>query len=55
MIADAHIWAVQNNGRDTDNWVYNNVVTTGHGAVGARIPMDPELADYINITASAAK
>lgn len=55
VIADAHIWAVQNNGRDTDNWVYNNVITKGRGAVGARIPMDPELADYINITANAAK
>ena len=55
VICDAHIWAVQNNGRDTDNWVYNNVVTTGHGAVGARIPMDPELADYIKIEADLAK
>lgn len=54
VINDSHIWAVQNNGRDTDNWVYNNVTTTGHGAVGARIPMDTELAEYIRTEANAA-
>jgi hypothetical protein len=50
---DSDIWAVQNNGRDDDNWVYNNVITKGHGAVGARIPMDTELADYIKTEANA--
>lgn len=55
VIGEAHIWAVENNGREGDNWAYNNVVTSGHGAVGARIPMDPELADYIRMNASAAK
>jgi hypothetical protein len=55
VIGDSHIWAVQNNGRDTDNWVYNNVTTKGHGAVGARIPINTELADYINTEASAAR
>jgi 7-keto-8-aminopelargonate synthetase-like enzyme len=44
----------RNNGRDTDNWLYNNVLTKGHGAVGARIPMDTELADYIRTEANAA-
>ena len=55
VIGDAHIWAVQNNGRDEDNWLYNNVTTKGRGAVGARIPMDPEWADAIDAEASAAK
>ncbi|MGA2137981.1 MAG: hypothetical protein ABSH14_03885 [Verrucomicrobiia bacterium] len=55
VIGDSYIWAVQNNGRPTDNWVYNNVVTKGHGAVGARIPIDTELADYINTEAIAAR
>jgi len=55
VVGDSHIWAVQNNGRDNDNWVYNNVITKGHGAVGARIPMDAELADYIRGEANGAQ
>ena len=55
VIGDAHIWAVQNNGRDEDNWLYNNVTTKGRGAVGARIPMDSEWADAIDAEANAAK
>ena len=55
VIGDSYIWAVQNNGREDDNWVYNNVVTKGHGAVGARVPIDPELADYINSEAAATR
>jgi hypothetical protein len=55
VIGDAHIWAVQNNGRDEDNWVYNNVTTKGRGAVGARIAMDSEWADAIDAEANAAK
>ena len=55
MIEESYIWAVQNNGRDGDNWALNNVVTDGHGAIGARIAADPEWADYIRSTANAAK
>ena len=55
VIGDVHIWAVQNNGRDEDNWLYNNVTTKGRGAVGARIPMDPEWANAIDAEANAAK
>ena len=55
VIGDAHIWAVQNNGRDEDNWLYNNVTTKGRGAVGARIPTDSEWADAIDAEANAAK
>ncbi len=52
VVGDSHIWAVQNNGRDDDNWVYNNVITKGHGAVGARIAADSELADDIRTVAN---
>ncbi|HUI08247.1 MAG TPA: hypothetical protein VL486_14705 [Verrucomicrobiae bacterium] len=55
VIGDAYIWAVQNNGRDGDNWELNNVVTQGRGAIGARVAMDPELADYINSVSNAAQ
>jgi hypothetical protein len=55
VIGDAHIWAVQNNGRDEDNWLYNNVTTKRRGAVGARIPTDSEWADAIDAEANAAK
>ena len=55
VIEESYIWAVQNNGRDGDNWALNNVVTDGHGAIGARIAADPEWADYIRSTANAAK
>ena len=55
VIGDVHIWAVQNNGRDEDNWLYNNVTTKGRGAVGARIPVDPEWANAIDAEANAAK
>ncbi len=52
VVGDSHIWAVQNNGGDKDNWEYNNVITKGRGAVGARIAMDSELADYIRTQAN---
>ncbi len=55
IIGIEHIWAVQNNGGDRDNWTYNNVTTKGRGAVGARISMDSEWADAINAGANAAK
>ena len=54
MIGPDHIWAVQNNGRETDNWVYNNVITDGPGAIGARIPAESEFADSIKTLANAA-
>ena len=55
VVGDSDIWAVQNNGREDDNWVYNNVTTKGRGAVGARIAMDTELADYIKTEANAQR
>ena len=47
MIGPSHVWAVQNNGRDDDNWALNNVETDGHGAIGAFIAADEELAETI--------
>jgi hypothetical protein len=47
VIGPTEIWAVHNNGRTDDNWALNNVVTDGHGAIGAYIPMDEELAEAI--------
>jgi hypothetical protein len=55
VIGEEYIWAVQNNGRDGDQWEYNNVVTKGRGAIGARIASDTEWADYIRSTANAAR
>ena len=55
VIGPSYIWAVQDNGRDEDNWALNNVVTDGPGAIGARVMADPELADSIRTTAAAAR
>lgn len=54
VISSTHIWAVQNNGRDGDNWVYNNVATDGPGAIGACVPVEPEVADAIRKLADVA-
>lgn len=43
VIGKDHIWHVQNNGMDGDNWANNNVVTGGAGAIGARVQRTPEL------------
>lgn len=54
VIGPTHIWAVQNNGRDDDNWVYNNVITDGPGAIGACVPVEPDVADTIRTLANVA-
>jgi hypothetical protein len=38
------IWYCKNNGRDGDDWSYNNVSTWGAGAIGVRIPFEQEIA-----------
>lgn len=43
VITPSHIWFVQNNGGDGDNWGSNNVVTGGAGAMGWRMPRTDEL------------
>jgi hypothetical protein len=47
VVGPSHVWAVQNNGRDEDNWALNNVVTDGHGAIGAFVPAEDELVGTI--------
>lgn len=37
------IWYVRNNGMDGDNWAMNNVRTGGAGAIGWKMPRDPEV------------
>jgi hypothetical protein len=53
VIGPDHIWAVQNNGKEDDNWALNNVKTYGPGAIGARIPVEAELADSIKTLGKA--
>lgn len=52
MITDAHIWHIQNNGADGDDWRRNNVVTSGAGAIGTRVPYSHELAEKLKAIAS---
>jgi hypothetical protein len=54
VIGESEIWAVHNNGREDDNWALNNVETEGHGAIGAVVAMDEELADAIRRLAAGA-
>ncbi|NCU21821.1 hypothetical protein EOM89_14215 [Candidatus Falkowbacteria bacterium] len=37
----------ENNGRDGDDWSYNNVRTGGAGAIGWRRPYDPAVAEQL--------
>lgn len=55
VIGHDYIWAVQNNGKEEDNWTLNNVKTDGPGAVGARVPVEAELADSIKALAKATR
>jgi hypothetical protein len=54
VIGGTEIWAVHNNGREDDNWALNNVETEGHGAIGAVVAMDEELAEDIRRLAAGA-
>jgi hypothetical protein len=47
VITPSHIWFVQNNGGDGDNWGANNIVTGGAGAMGWRMPRTDELAQEL--------
>ena len=55
VIGHDYIWAVQNNGKEEDNWTLNNVKTDGPGAVGARIPVEAKLAGSIKALARATR
>lgn len=47
VVGPEHIWYVENNGADGDDWSYNNVRTGGAGGIGWRIPYDQQIADKI--------
>lgn len=47
VITPSHIWFVQNNGGDGDDWGANNIVTGGAGAMGWRMPRTDELAQEL--------
>lgn len=47
VLTSKYIWYVRNNGMDGDDWSRNNVPTGGAGAMGWRIPFDPEIAARI--------
>ncbi|HTS15945.1 MAG TPA: hypothetical protein VMP11_00075 [Verrucomicrobiae bacterium] len=54
VVGPEYIWAVHNNGRDDDNWALNNVVTDGHGAIGAYVAADEELVKSVRRLAGQA-
>lgn len=47
IIEDEFIWFVKNNGFDGANWSWNNVKTSGAGAIGRRIPFDEGLYEKL--------
>ena len=47
VIGETHIWHVQNNGMDGDDWSRNNVRTGGAGGIGYRIAFDQVIADEL--------
>ncbi len=47
VVGPEHIWHIKNNGMDGDDWTLNNVRTGGAGAIGRRVPADPELTDEL--------
>lgn len=48
VVADSHVWYVQNNGMDGDDWSRNNIPTSGAGAIGWRVARTDELVARIN-------
>ncbi|HUJ11463.1 MAG TPA: hypothetical protein VL171_15720 [Verrucomicrobiae bacterium] len=53
VVGPDYIWAVQNNARDDDNWVLNNVETGGPGAIGARVMTEQDIVSSIKTFAQA--
>lgn len=51
LVLDAdgqHLWHLQNNGGDGDNWGSNNVRTGGAGAIGRRFPLTDERRAWVD-------
>ncbi len=55
VVGPDYVWAVQNNGRQDDDWAFNNVETGGPGAIGACVAADAELADSIKTLAKTSR
>lgn len=53
VVEGGSLWYVENNGGDGDNWARNNLTTGGAGAVGYRLPADPELEARIRAVSAA--
>jgi len=51
VITPTAIWYVLNNGRDGDDWTYNNVRTGGAGAIGWKAIFDANRAEKIRAAA----
>ncbi len=49
-----YIWYVLDNGGDGDNWELNNVLTSGAGAIGWRVPTTKEMNAICIAAAKAA-
>jgi hypothetical protein len=47
VIDNTHIWFIQNNGGDGDDWSVNNVRTGGAGAIGWRVERNEELVNRL--------
>ena len=43
VITEDAVWYVRNNGMDGDDWSLNNVTTGGAGAIGWRVPRNPDI------------
>ena len=52
VVGPEHLWYVQNNGMDGDNWGLNNIRTGGAGAIGYRVPATSPLTDELRRLAS---
>lgn len=52
VVGPEHLWYIQNNGMDGDNWSLNNVRTGGAGAIGWRVPATSPLAAELRRLAS---
>jgi len=52
VVGPDHLWYIQNNGMDGDNWSLNNVRTGGAGAIGYRVPATSPLAAELRRLAS---
>jgi hypothetical protein len=53
VVGPEHLWYVQNNGMDGDDWSLNNIRTGGAGAIGYRVPASSPMAGELCRLASA--